>query len=117
MVYCNRGLRCCDVLRTRKAGEKCVSELDQELLEEGELEDGELWGGWESEEDDDDDDANDSGNADPMNFRDDKHEDGEAEEEHGEEAIVDYRTEGLTPVGMRFGVDGRVDQAGVRGIG
>lgn len=92
--------------------EKSVPELDQELLEEGELEDGELSGGWESGEDDDDAD-----NADPMNFRDDKHEEDEAEEEDEEEDIVDYRTEGLTPVVMRFGVDGRINQATVGGFG
>lgn len=50
----------------------------------GELEDGELSGGWE------DDDA-DSSN--------------EEEDEEEEEEIIDYRTEGLTPVVMKFGGD------------
>ncbi|KAG0563115.1 hypothetical protein M758_8G005000 [Ceratodon purpureus] len=90
--------------------EKSVSELDQELLEEGELEDGELSGGCDSGEDDDDTD-----NADPMNFRDVKHEEDGAEEDD-EEGIVDYRTEGLTPVVVRFGVDGRINQATVGGL-
>jgi hypothetical protein len=94
--------------------EKGVSELKQELLEEGELEDGELSGGWESGEDDDDDDDN---NADPMNFRDERHEEDEADEEDEEEGIVDYRTEGLTPVVVRFGDDGMINQATVGGFG
>lgn len=94
--------------------EKTVAELEQELLEEGELEDGELSGGWESGEDDEAD------NADPMNCGDDRREEDEAEE-HEEEAdeeedeIIDYRTEGLTPVVMRFGMDGRITQTAVAG--
>lgn len=99
-----------DAVKTVEHGklENSVSELEQELPEEGELEDGELSGGWKSEEDDN--------NADQMNCKDDKLEEDEVEEEDEEEGIVDYRTEGLTSLVVRFGADGRSNQAMVGGF-
>jgi len=91
--------------------EKPVSELEQEVREEGELEDGELSGGWESGEDDEAD------NADSNRHEEDEAEEHEDEAYEEEEEIIDYRTEGLTPVVVRFGVDGSMNQAAGNQLG
>jgi len=82
-----------------------LSTVEESLQDgEGELEDGELSGGcWESGEDDEAD------NADSGRLVEDDAE--EHEDEADEEVIVDYRTEGLTPVAVQFGVDASMNEA------
>ena len=97
------------------------SAIKQEEIEDGELEEGQVSGDWESEEESE---AGDVGVQSDLNYKDGKQAtDGIVdnnnieleEEEEEEEGVMDYRTQGLIPTVISFSVDRNLNHVSAGG--
>jgi hypothetical protein len=94
------------------------SAIKQEEIEDGELEEGQVSGDWESEEESE---AGDGGVQSDLNNKDGKQvtdgivDNNNIEIEEEEEGVMDYRTQGLIPTAISFSVDRNLNQVNAGG--